>query len=134
MANKKTKAQLETENKLLRRSRTSESVTSVLNNLIRWGGAIAIARYGYLSIASLAGESTMADIGVNVLADFRISQALAWVLAGGTTMYGLSQKKLRRDTVERLQSRIQAYELEQDPGRTTSRLTPRGETRPEDKG
>lgn len=128
----KTNAQLNAESQFLRRSRAVEAVTSVLNNLVRWAGAVLIARYGYLSISELAGQTTFADIGVNILSDLRVSQAVAWLLGGGGVAYGLQQRKLRRDTVERLQGRISSFEKALDPGRTSSQLTPRGETRPED--
>ena len=55
MSNQKTKAQLRAENQFLRRSRATEGVTSVINNLIRWAGVVLICRYGYLTIAELAG-------------------------------------------------------------------------------
>lgn len=133
MANKKSKAQLEAELKVLRQSRFAEGTVQVLLSLIRWGALIFIARYGYLSIESLAGKSTLADIGINFLSDIKVSVAIAWSTGFGGVIYGLSQRKLRRDTVERLQERIQVLEAEKDPARTSSKLTKRGDTRPEDR-
>lgn len=115
------------------RLRVVEGLIAVAHSVVRWGGAIVIMRYGYLSIVVLAGEHTFADIGVNVLADVRISQALAWLLAGSGVTYGLSERKLRKDTVERIQGRNQALELRLNPIRTSSQLTPRGDTREEDR-
>jgi len=129
----RTRADVEAENRVLRRYRQAEGVASILYNIVRWGGIVLVARYGYLSLDTLAGDRTTADIGIKLLADVRISQALAWLLAGSGTAYGLAQRKLRRDTVQRLQQRNEELELRLDPKRSSSRLTPRGETRPEDK-
>lgn len=48
-------------------------------------------------------------------------------------MYGIKQSKLRKDTIERLQGSNKALELKVDPGRSSSKLTKRGETREGDK-
>ncbi|HFD32861.1 MAG TPA: hypothetical protein ENJ28_09180 [Gammaproteobacteria bacterium] len=133
MARKKSKAQLEAELRLLRKSRFTEGTVQVLLSLIRWGAIILVARYGYLSIEVLSGKNTLADIGINFLSNIKISVAFSWFVGVGGAVYGLSQRKLRRDTVERLQGRIQMLEKELDPARTSSRLTKRGDTRPEDK-
>lgn len=117
---------------MLRKVRTSEGVVSVLNNLIKWGGVVLIGRYIYLAILALAGRATFADIGIKILGDARVSEGLAWLLSTGSVAYGWHQRKLRKDTVERLQKRNQKFERQIDGGRTSSRITPRGNTRPED--
>ena len=129
---KKTAPELQIENRMLRRYRTMEAIVSVINNLVRWGGLVAIAYFTYLSVTALAGQRTIADIGIKFLADVRVSEALAWLFGGSGIAYGLRQRKLRRDTVERIQGRVQRFETNVDPRRTTSKLTTRGETRPED--
>lgn len=133
MATKKSKTQLEAELKVLRSVKTSEGITHVLLALIRWGGILGIARYAYLSIRALAGKNTGADIGVQFFANIDVSIAIAWGVAGGCILYGARQRKLRKDTVERLMGRIQTLEGQLDPNRTSSKLTLRGDTRPEDK-
>lgn len=112
-----------------------ESGASVLNNLIRFGFAFLIVRELYKIVTVLAGENTFADIGISieVLGEAPVSHGIAWALAALGVGYGLRQAKLRRDTVERLQGRIQSLETELDPNRTTSGITPRGTTRPEDR-
>ena len=61
------KSEKEIEPRILWTTRLVEGVGQVLSNLIRWGAIVLIARYGYLSIASLAGQNTLADIGINFL-------------------------------------------------------------------
>ena len=135
----KSKAQLEADNRVLRaeiralkRSYRTETFVSLGLQLIKWTGLVVISYFAYRSVAALAGRRTAADIGIDLLGSIRISEGLAWVLGGGGTAYGLYQRKLKRDTIERLQSRIQQQELAADPRRSTSGLTARGTTRPED--
>lgn len=129
----KSKAQLEAELKMLRASKTAEGWITIGQSAIRWTAIVFIVRYAYLAIEILSGKSTTADIGINFLANINISVALAWCAALGGIAYGKHQSKLRKDTVERLQDRIQELESDYDQSRSSSNLTPRGETRPEDR-
>jgi hypothetical protein len=132
MAKQKSAAELRAENRMLRQLRSSESFVSVLNNLIKWAGLFGISFCAYLSIDALAGQTTAADIGIKFLADVKVSEALAWLLGGSGIAYGWRQRKLRRDTVERIQPRVQQLEKQIDEGRSSSKLTRRGDTPPED--
>ncbi len=132
MQKAKTAAELRAENQLLREMRTREGIVSVINNLIRWVGGVLIAYFGYRTVAVLAGQHTAADIGVKILADVRVSEAVAWIFGGSGIAYGWRQRKLRRDTVERIQTRVESFEQSVDPGRSSSQLTKRGDTRAED--
>lgn len=123
----KTRKELAVENRMLRRSGRAIAVAGVLQTLIRWGGATAIAYFGYSSIAVLAGQYTFADIGIGFLASIKVSESVAWIFGVGGVVYGTRQSKLRKDTVERLSGRIQTLERQHDPGRSSSKLTPRGE-------
>ena len=133
MAKKKSKAQLEAELRVLRGTRVSEGVVQVINNLIRWSAIVLVVRYGYLAIETLAGKTTLADVAVSFLTDIKVSVVLAWGAGAGGVVYGLQQRKLRKDTLQRLQDRNQTLEKMIDSSRSTSNLTPRGDTRPEDK-
>lgn len=129
----KSRAELLAENRALRTARRNEGVVSVANNIIRWGGVVLITRYIYMGIAALAGASTFADISVNFLGNLEISAVLAWSGAAGGIIYGMKQRKLKQDTIERTQARIRKLESIIDPKRSSSKLTERGETNPEDK-
>ena len=107
-------------------------VGSVLNAIIPWAGAGIVAFYLYSSVATLAGRYTFAQIGVSFLGDFKLSEAFAYLFGTGGVAYGLRQRKLRENNIERMAARLSAYETVQDPKRSSSRLTPRGQTRPED--
>lgn len=129
----KTKEQLAAELHIVKNSRTTDAIVSVVQAIIKYGALVWIAHEAYLSIVILSGKHTFASIGITFLAKVPISVGVAWVLAVFAAGYGLRQNKLRKDTVERLHARIKSLETEIDPGRSSSKLTNRGETRPEDK-
>ena len=129
----KTRAQLETELRQLKAAKLTDGFVTVARDLIQWVALAVIAYFVYLSVAALAGRETSADIGIQVLGTFNVSVALSWTVGLIGTMYGYSQRNLRRDTIERLQLRIVELERIIDDRRSSSRLTPRGETRPEDR-
>ena len=128
----KTKKQLEAELRSLKTGRSVEGWVTIILALIRWGAIVFIARYGFLSIQALAGRNTLTDIGINFLGKVEVAVSIAWISAMLGVMYGLKQRKLRRDTVERLQNGNKQLENKLDPNRTSSKLTSRGASRPED--
>lgn len=115
------------------RLRWIDTTGKIANTAIAWGGAVMITYWGFRSIEVLSGHSTFADIGVRVLANVSISKAVAWLFGCSGVVYGIKQRRLRRDTIENLQARIKLLEKTIDSKRTTSGLTVRGETREEDK-
>ena len=133
LAKPKTRIQIEAELRALRGSRAAEGWVLIVTSAIRWGAIVLLARYGYLSIEALAGQTTMADIGVGFFGKIEVSIAVSWALAAGGVVYGLKQRKLRRDTVEKLHVRIKSLEISLDRKRSSSELTPRGDTKAEDR-
>jgi hypothetical protein len=136
----KTRAQLEAENRLLRAdlarlrlTRNVEHAASVAIMAIKVGGLVWIASYAAQIAAVLAGQTTEANILFKILGDLRVSTALAWAAGLSGIGYGWRQRKLRRDAVERLAERVARRERELDPRRTSSKLTVRGDTSPEDR-
>lgn len=113
----------------------AEAVASVLRSLFKWGGLVGIFYFLSEIVSDLAGQTTYADIGIDVgiLAEVGTSQVLAWALALGAVIWALLERSLRRKTIERLTGRIRDLEESEDPNRSSSNLTPRGKTRPEDK-
>jgi len=133
LARKKNKAQLETELKLIKQSRVADGVIRVLRDVIKYGALVWIASYFNRSIETLAGKTTLADIGVSFLANMKVSIAFAWTFGFAGIIYGYTQRNLRKDTVARLQQRIKDLELSVDTNRSSSEITVQGNTRPEDK-
>jgi hypothetical protein len=84
-------------------------------------------------LLAYAGKTTLADVAIRLAADLKIDKMFAYLFGGGGVAYGLLQRRLRRQTIARLTPRSRAREEELDPNRTSSGLTPRGTTRPEDR-
>ena len=91
-----------------------------------------MAFLSYRAIAVLAGQYTFADIGVKFLADVKIANSVGYVVGAAGVAYGRRQKKLKEDTIQQLAPRIKELETAIDPNRSSSGLTQRGRTRPED--
>lgn len=108
-------------------------VGAVIHILVPWGSAVLIAWYFYKSVSSLAGQYTFAQIGVRFLGDLRISEGVAYCFGAGGVVYGFNRHRLHQKNIERTALRISELEKQLDPKRSSSRLTPRGKTRPEDK-
>lgn len=142
MAKKKSREELEAEIKYLRKSKVADSIASVINSAIKWGGLVVISYISFRAIAVLAGKTTSANFAVSILTDILSSEFLTKLsnliiflsMLSGICgiIYGIWQRKLRRDTIERLQKRNQELEHKLDSNRSTSMLSPRGETRKED--
>lgn len=82
-----------------------------------------------------AGTITVADLRAAVSFD-SVSSSAPWLLVifgVGGIAYGRRQAKLRQDTIQRLHPYQEKHEKSIDPNRTSSSLTSRGETRPEDR-
>lgn len=136
----RTRRELELEVEFLRKRRLVDGTTGVLSQFIRWAGLVGCSYFGIARpFEALAGRATAADIAVQVKANLAAGDwstwglVLPWMVAIGSVVYGLLQRKLRRDAIEGRQARIQALEKAQDPGRTSSTLTTRGDTRREDR-
>ena len=101
---------------------------------IRWLGLAVLAYFGYRSVDTLAGRTTLASIGVgiSVLGKVYISEAVAWLFGVTGIGYGLRQRALRHNVIARLSPAVREREQALDPKRTSSQLTERGRTKPQD--
>ena len=136
---KKSYAELEAEVKFLRESKKAEGTILVINNFIKWASLTIIAWFAYASISVLAGKTTSAIFRASFMTNFLSTDnwckpaiILVVLLCIAVVLYGKVQRYLRQNTIERLESRIRDLETRIDPNRSSSMLTPRGETRKED--
>lgn len=106
-----------------------DRIASVAETAIRFGCPTIIAVFVWLSIRSLAGQTTFTDIGIRVITDMRLSEAFAYIFGAGGVAYGLGERRLRRTRTKRFTARTAALEQRQDPNRSSSHLTARGTTR-----
>lgn len=124
--------ELEAKDRFGTHGRNISGAITVLKEGIKWGSIVLIAYFIYLSIASLAGQTTLASIGITFIGNLTVSETVAWILAASGTIYGLNERRVRKNTVARLQPRITSLEKRLDPDRSSSTLTLRGDTNPED--
>ena len=127
---KRSKEELEANVQIQRiQARTAITITA-----IRWAGLVGLAWCGVEIVDALAGRITLATIGIGikVLGKVYISEAVAWLFAVSGVGYGLAERRLRHSNIARLSSAVRDRETALDPKRTSSRLTERGLTRPED--
>lgn len=110
-----------------------DRMVPVLSHAITWAGIVMVARYTQITIHSLAGEETSATFGVAMMTSAEIGMTASVTLGLSGVVYGLAQRKLRKDTVEQMSGHNKVLEENKDRRRSSSRLTPRGENRPEDR-
>ena len=95
---------------------------------VKWGCIAFIALCALGAVYVVAGKVTEASIGVSFLSSFSVSYPLTAFAGASGLAYGWYQRKLRKDTIERYQGRVNFLESKIDKGRTTSNLTARGNT------
>ena len=110
----------------------------VLRDIIKYGCFVMIAMFVWLSVKELAGKITIADLKLAATMATNTGSPEWKVVIGaivfgvGGIMFGRRERRLRKDTVERLHPYQLMWEKEHDPKRTSSLITKRGDTRPED--
>lgn len=115
------------------RLRKIEAIDGIGRIGARYGFLTVIAFLGYSSIRVLAGKTTLAEIAVRFITNIRVSAGISYAVGGGGVAYGWLQKRLRGNGIKKMAAHIKELEEQIDPGRSSSGLTERGETRPEDK-
>jgi len=94
---------------------------------------VAAAFFAFKAVAALAGQSTTVALSLilNALVDLKF--ALAITLTGVACAWAVAERALRHRKVESMQGRLKQLETELDPRRSSSGLTPRGQTNPRDR-
>ena len=114
------------------RLRKIDAIDANIRLFIKYGFLALIAFFVYHCVDVLSGKQTFADIGMRFLGDIKIGNSFGYVVGGGGLLYGKRQKGLRERAIENLAPGLQGREAAMDPNRSSSGLTPRGRTRPED--
>jgi hypothetical protein len=90
----------------------------------------------YLCIDSIgrnfAGQETGIEFILHFLGNVYVSHTISFTISVSAIFYAWRQKQLKNTTVEKLHRRIKDLERRMDPNRSSSTLTARGETNPED--
>jgi hypothetical protein len=152
--NNKSKAELEREVDRLKLKLHQARVQGLLQHTSKICGELFRAvrvvgpwAFGWLSVRELAGKVTVANMSAKVESESLkeaiielVQKETGWVtacfmlalLAIAGLVYGKRQERLREDTVERLADFRRLFEESLDNKRSSSKITPRGLTRPED--
>lgn len=103
-----------------------------LRLLITWVGVIVVAYLVEQAVVHLAGQSTsvLVNATLSMLGDIRVPATLAGYGALGG--WALIERKTRQRTTLRHHRRVKELECQIDPARSSSQLTPKGQTNPED--
>lgn len=117
----------------LLRAKRLEIFDTAIRLLIPWGALALIAFWVHSDVIALAGKQTLANIGLSFLGDIRVSDAVAYIFGAAGAGYGIAERTVRRRTIARLAEENKNLEKLVHPERSTSHLTKRGTTSPEDK-
>lgn len=79
------------------------------------------------AVKALAGQTTVAEFFVKLLANQGFSNTLAWILGVGGIGYGYRERRLRHRDTKRLAERVRSFELLIDPERRSSKLASQGD-------
>lgn len=112
---------------------TINGIVTVVRTLIVWGSSAIIVFFAFRSLVAMAGTDTSANIVIEVIARLGLDRWAAYFLAFLGMLFGLRQNQLRQKAIERLNEYPAELEKRIDPSRSSSRLTTRGKTRPEDR-
>lgn len=97
---------------------------------IRTAGWVAAVYFLQFTVEPLAGHETLVSLKLALLGDLKFAATIT--LAGATTAWAVVERILRQRKTEYFQGRIKELESKVDPGRTSSKLTPKGKTNPMD--
>jgi hypothetical protein len=108
--------------------RFTDLAGTVMSAAIKWGALAFIAYLLTDALKAMAGKTTLVSLLASIRANITINEWVAYVLAGGGTLYGFAQRRLRKQKVAELAERIKTLETKIDPDRSSSGLSPQGST------
>jgi len=92
----------------------------------------ALGYFTYLSIDSLAGKTTIANVVLSYFLSKDNDYGLPWILAVIFFLWATFERKERLRKVEALHKHNRDLEKRIDPNRTNSGILPNGKTNPKD--
>lgn len=105
-----------------------------LEKLIPWAFATAIVYLLSPFLITLAGKETLADFRIEMITGKAlIHWPICFSIGAVGVIYGWRQFSLRKKNIALLEGQARKFEESVDPERTSSQLTKKGDTNPEDK-
>lgn len=82
--------------RLTKRSFLAQLVASSFDNLVRWSALVALCWILARMIGALGGKTTIAEIGISLETDFKVSETVALIFMGSFGAYALHRMARRR--------------------------------------
>jgi hypothetical protein len=112
---------------------------SIFNLIKRFGNTLLwvclLAYCAHLTsvvLIAYGGQTTKANLALRIVANLNVAFGISFTTTGMSLYLLFRERKLHRETRERLAARNTTLELEINKTRTSSKLTPDGLTRKED--
>ena len=113
-----------------------DAITTTVKVVCKYGWPCVCVYFAFRIVEVLAGRTTDASfalkLAVSVFGNDRVMKSICAIVSGGSIGYGVGQKRLRQRDIQRLTPRPRQLETVIDRRRTSSGLTTKGTTRPED--
>lgn len=97
-----------------------DAIFGTIRHALSMLALVTVAFFLNSSIHALAGQTTVADIGVGFLANVKVSEAVAWLFGTAGIGFGVAQGRLRRRTATRQGRRLRELEQLIDSERSSS--------------
>lgn len=95
----------------------------------RLGAVVLVVYFSSGALRALAGQITIADVAVKLLANEAFSNVSAWLVGLGGVGFGWRERRLRHRDTKRMGERLRELETSKDPRRSSSKLTSQGDYR-----
>lgn len=94
---------------------------------------ILVFRYARDVLIAFAGKETVANLALRLIVSLQADRWFAYLVGIAGVGYGAVERQLRRRNIRRLTAHTTELEKRLHPTRTSSGLTPEGQTRHEDR-
>jgi len=108
-------------------------VNSAIQTTLKLSALVAICAILASALKVMSGKQTLLNVTMLLIANLKMSEKISYILGLGGLLYGYRQRRLRRIVIENMSGHQRKLELLLDPQRTSSGITPKGTTRPDDK-
>jgi hypothetical protein len=108
-------------------------INSAIQMAIKVGGLVGIFAIIGSTLRVMTGRETVLNIAIQIVATMKLSSKISYALGLAGVAYGLRQRRLRRSVIERMSEHQRKLEQSLDQGRTSSEITLKGTTRPDDR-
>ena len=108
-------------------------VNSAIQTIIKMSGLVAVSAILGSALKVLAGKQTLLSVAMEVVANWKLSAKISYAVAVSGVAYGLRQRRLRRLVIQQMSEHQRKLEQALDGSRSSSGITLKGTTRPDDK-